>query len=83
MAERVGEDIAEGIDGKPESLEDIVRETKRKPPATEDIASKKCHNLGMRRDEGRYKMFRLCSQNSWKRGASIKHLYYILHPTIS
>ncbi len=41
LEERVGEDVVEDIDGNPESLEDIARETKRKPPATEDIASKK------------------------------------------
>ncbi len=41
MEEKVGEDVVEEIDGNPESLEDVVREKKRKPPVTEDIASKK------------------------------------------
>ena len=41
LEERVGEDEVEDIGGNPESLEDVVRETQRKPPATEDIASKK------------------------------------------
>ena len=41
MEEKVGEDVVEEIDENLESLEDVVRKTKRKPPATEDIASKK------------------------------------------
>ena len=41
MEERVGEDEVEDIGENPESLEDVDRETQRKPPATEDIASKK------------------------------------------
>ncbi len=38
LEEKVGEDIVEEIDGNLESLEDVVRKTKCKPPATEDIA---------------------------------------------
>ena len=41
LEEIVGEDEVEDIGRSPESLEDVVRETQRKPPATEDIASKK------------------------------------------
>ena len=40
MEERVGEDEVKDIGGNPQSLEDVVRETQRKPPATEENASK-------------------------------------------
>jgi hypothetical protein len=81
LEERVGEDEVEEIDRNPKSLEDVLRETQWKLPVTEDIASKKCHVLGRRWNEGSYKMLLQFPPNSREHGTFIKHLHYILHLT--